>query len=300
MEKITESKNLDYVEYIKTVNELISQYKNIKKSVIGKSVMGKDIIALTLGEGSEQIFYSAAYHGSEHITTNIALMFLENLCYCLLTDKPMKDINMKAALKGRSIVIVPRVNPDGCDINILGAAGAGKIDFLVRKLSDGNYKKYNANARGVDINHNFDAGFKELKTIEKAAGIIGPAATRFGGFYPESEPETKAVASYCRKNNVRHAFALHTQGEVIYWNYGKRTPLRSLKMAEIMASVSGYSLDVPVALATGGGFKDYFIEKFRRPAFTLEMGRGKNPLPIETAEDIYNKAEEMLALGAIM
>ena len=94
--------------------------------------------------------------------------------------------------------------------------------------------------------------------------------------------------------------ALHSQGEVIYWNYGKNMPYRSRKMAEIMAASSGYALDVPTPIATGGGFKDWFIKEFSRPAFTIEFGLGENPLPIGELEKIYQKTKEMLILCAIM
>ena len=68
-------------------------------------------------------------------------------------------------------------------------------------------------------------------------------------------------------------------------------------MAEILATESGYALDVPIGLAEGGGFKDWFILEFNRPAFTIETGKGKNPLPIEKAEEIYRKIEKMLAVS---
>ena len=71
-------------------------------------------------------------------------------------------------------------------------------------------------------------------------------------------------------------------------------------MAEIMATASGYALDVPSAIATGGGFKDWFIEEFNRPGFTVEIGKGKNPLPPEKSEEIYRQLKEMLILCCIM
>ena len=71
-------------------------------------------------------------------------------------------------------------------------------------------------------------------------------------------------------------------------------------MAEIMAATSGYALDVPMGLAFGGGFKDWFIKEFMRPGFTIEVGRGANPLPIEDAHEIYAKLREMLTITAIM
>ena len=72
------------------------------------------------------------------------------------------------------------------------------------------------------------------------------------------------------------------------------------KMAEIMSSVSGYALDTPTGLAVGGGFKDWFIIRFRRPAFTVEVGLGENPLPTENIEKIYNDLLEMMVLSIAM
>ncbi len=299
MGKIIKNGSLDYVKYCGALHALCDEYAFLKLASIGKSVEGREIFSLTVGDAAETVLFAAAFHGSEHITTEISLMFTEMLCLCLLTDSPLAGINLKKAIRGRSITVIPRVNPDGCDISVRGAAAAKNYAFI-RRISEGDTLHYNANAHGVDINHNFPAGWDELHRLERMNGILGPSPTRYGGKFPESEPETRALCEFCRKNPVRHALALHTQGEVIYWNYGDRTPEKAFKMAQIMASVSGYAPDVPVALATGGGFKDFFIEEFARPAFTLEMGMGKNPLPENTAEDIYRKAEEMLTLAAIM
>lgn len=300
MKDININTAFDYVKYQSAINALAEDYPFLQVETIGKSVMGKSIHALRIGRGYETVLFAAAFHGSEHITTNISLKFCERLCRAILTDSPLCEINVARALRGRSVVIIPRVNPDGCDISVLGEKGTGKAEFLIKRLCEGDYAHYNANARGVDINHNFSAGWHRLKAVERTCGINYPSSRRFGGYAPESEPETAALVGFCRRENVSHALALHTQGEVIYWNYGEHTPEKSKRMAEILASVSGYALDVPAAIATGGGFKDYFIEEYRRPAFTVELGLGENPLPEGSAFDIYEKAEEMLTIAAIM
>ena len=69
-------------------------------------------------------------------------------------------------------------------------------------------------------------------------------------------------------------------------------------MAEKMAALSGYALDVPMGLAVGGGFKDWFQKELRRPAFTVEIGKGKNPLLIDEADVIYNKIRKMMLFSA--
>ena len=94
--------------------------------------------------------------------------------------------------------------------------------------------------------------------------------------------------------------ALHSQGEEIYWQYGDKTPPHSLLIAQTMASVSGYRVAHPTGLASHGGFKDWFIHEFHRPGFTIEIGRGENPLPISDLFPIYDRLCEMLTLAAIL
>ena len=300
MERIIKSVDLDYKNMICCVEMICEKFPTVSSFTIGKSCMGKDIRALKIGNGSENVLFAAAFHGSEHITTNIALFFAEELACALSLKRSMAGINIKRALKDRSVIIVPRVNPDGCEISIMGAVACGEKCDEIRKLCSGDFKHWNANYRGVDINHNFNADWEELHALERKNGILGPSPTRFGGFCPESEPETRALTEICRNLNIRHAVALHSQGEVIYWDYRGLEGENSKKMAQIMASSSGYALDVPTSLASGGGFKDWFIKERCAPGFTIEVGLGKNPLPIEQAAKIYADIREMLTITAIM
>jgi g-D-glutamyl-meso-diaminopimelate peptidase len=300
MDKIVTVKEYDYYERQRAINSLCEKYKFIKRSIIGKSCGGKDITALKIGSAEEYCLFTAAFHGSERITSLILLMYIEELCETLQSGGYIEGINAKRGLLGRGVIFVPCVNPDGCDISLLGKKACGQSVESIAKLCKNNFEKWNANLRGVDINHNFNADWENLRKKEKSLGIYGPAPTRFGGFKPESEPETIALTNLCRKIKMRHAVALHSQGEVIYWTFGDKRPPRAQKMAEIMATSSGYALDVPVAIADGGGFKDWFISEFNRPGFTIELGLGKNPLPIEQAKDIYRDIREMLVLTTIM
>ena len=117
---------------------------------------------------------------------------------------------------------------------------------------------------------------------------------------PESEPETRALADLCRRHPFRHVVALHSQGEEIYWQYGEHTPPHSRMMARVLGSASGYAVAQPDATAAHGGFKDWFIDHFHRPGFTIELGRGRNPLPVVDFEPMYQRAREMLALAVLL
>ncbi len=300
MERIIKSVDYDHVYLQKTVDAICCRNPFLKQFSIGKSCMGRDIAAVSLGNADEYVLFAAAFHGSEHITSNILLMFLEEIAYAYSKEKFLAGVNVKKALGNRGLIFVPRVNPDGCEISIHGKSACGNDGEKISNICNGNFKMWNANFRGVDINHNFDAGWKKLHALEREMGIIGPAPSRFGGLYPHSEPETKAMVNLCKENNIRHAIALHSQGEVIYWSYNGLEDARSKQMAEIMATTSGYALDVPIGIATGGGFKDWFIKKYLRPAFTVELGRGKNPLPTAETTKIYSDVREMLTICSIM
>ena len=38
------------------------------------------------------------------------------------------------------------------------------------------------------------------------------------------------------------------------------------------------------------GYKDWFIQEFRKPGFTIELGVGVNPLPLSQFDEIYEEA----------
>lgn len=295
-----EPKTYDYTALRKVMRTLCERYGFLKEIRLGSSCAGREIIGLRIGKGAEYALIAAAFHGSEYLGENVLLFFAEELCEAMQNNGFIAGMNARRALFGRGVVLVPCVNPDGCEIAIHGRSACGSLAPAVERLCRGDFAHWNANLRGVDINHNFDADWEELHKRERKAGIFGPAPRRFGGHRFESEPETVALTELCRAGRIRHAMALHTQGEVIYWTYGDTRPPRSERMAEILATSSGYALDVPTGLAEGGGFKDWFIKEIGRPAFTVEMGSGQNPLPIAESAVIYERLREMLMLTAIM
>lgn len=300
MELPKEIKVFDYFDTLKYIQNLREEYSFLNLESIGKSVLGRDIFSLQIGRAKEYVLFAAAFHGSEYITNALMLTFCHELCRAIADDDNIEGLNVRRAMYGRGLIIVPLVNPDGCEISIHGKGGCiGNYSFINR-ISNGDLIHFNANARGVDINHNFNAGWETLRDLERKSQIYGPAKTRFGGYFPESEPETIAICNLCRQKVIRHAVAFHSQGEVIYPPEGDNPPKRSEKMSEIMAASSGYIIDKPQGLAVGGGFKDWFVKEFNRPAFTVEVGLGENPLPPSDYLKTYHIIREMLMLSAIM
>lgn len=288
----------DYDAVRSMINKLSKKYPYLKVFSIGKSWLGRNIQAISIGNASDTVLFAGGFHGSEWLTILVLLRFMERLCLAYSDETEISGVNICEAMYGRQITFIPCINPDGTEIALFGPGAALWNAGRVMRISK-DYKHWQANARGVDINHNFDAGWNELHKLERQSGILGPARTQYGGVMAESEPETRAITSFCRKNVVRHAIAMHSQGEVIYWKYGNNTPVKSQTMAGIMSASSGYELSSPEGMASHGGFKDWFISTFSRPAFTVEIGKGENPLPLDMFDDIYNKIEEMMLFASL-
>lgn len=285
----------------RSVSWLCEHYRQLKVFPIGKSVLGREIPALCIGAPcAGTVVFVGATHGLEWITTLLLIRFCENLLNGLATGGTVSEIDVRRAMQSRSLVIIPCLNPDGVEIALRGKAGASLLGESVEGICGGDYSLWQANASGVDINHNFDAGWAELRRMEQENGIDGPAPTRYGGPHPNSEPETVAMTTFCLTYQPGSLYSFHSQGEEIYYRYGEHTPARSRLMAQILASASGYDTAQPTGLASHGGLKDWFIEKLRRPGFTIEVGKGKNPLDIRKFERIYRKLEEMLVIATLL
>lgn len=270
---------------------LLEKFPFIKRKVLAKTVCQRDITAYTVGN-ENGVLMCGAFHGMERITSQMLYKFLEDVCLRYDTN-----IRIKRALLKCGLTVVPMVNPDGVQISIYGEKTAGCYKSLVNqslKRAKANHKSWQANARGVDINHNFDAGYNDVKEREIQMGIKSPAPTRYGGEFAESERETQALCTLCRNVDFKCAVALHTQGREIYYDFGENTYSKSLAIAKAMARLSGYKVAFPQGIAVGGGFKDWFIDCFGRPAFTLEIGKGENPLEPEIFDSEYKEVFKML------
>lgn len=284
----------------KIINCIKEKYEFVQIGLIGKSVLNRNINFLKIGNSDKIILWLGAFHGMEWLTTLVLFRFFDKICSYIQSGENPFGIDFKNVFKSKSLVIVPCVNPDGVGIALNGSTSAGEYKHAVNLISGGKTDFWQANVRGVDLNHNYNSKWEELHELEIKSGITGASMTRYGGKIYESEPETKAVVNFCRNNDVEYAIAFHSQGEEIYYDFDGKSPKNSEKIANLLSVASGYKLSKPEGLAVGGGFKDWFISEFNKPAFTVEIGLGKNPLPISDFEKVYEKIEKMLLIAALI
>ena len=288
---------LDHALMMEYIDEFSRRYSSLGITSLGESIMGRSIPVLTLGEGKRAVLYVGAHHAMEWITSVLLLRFVNEFAELAKTKSRVFSYDTKYLLSTRTIYIIPMLNPDGVDYQI---NGVGKDNILYDRLikmngGSADFSHWQANARGVDLNHNYNCGFSEYKSIESDLGISDGAPTRFSGYMPESEPEVASLCNFLRFNdNIEMIITLHTQGEEIYYTSGGRAPARSRSIGGALSRLCGYKLSVPEGAAAYGGLTDWAISELKRPCFTVECGKGENPLPLSDYFGIYSSIREML------
>lgn len=295
--------NYTYDILKKDIEGLTVRYPFIETGIAGESVLGRNLYYLKLGNGPNQVFYNAAHHALEWITSPLLMKFVERFAEAYTDGSSLRGYNPRDIWNRSTIYVMPMVNPDGVDLVLNGLSRSNPYYEDLIRWNNGSRdfsKNWQANIRGVDLNHNYNASWELSKEGEKALGITGPGPTRFSGPYPESEPETRGVADFTRNHDLRLVLAYHSQGEVIYWDYKNMAPPEARRIGELFSRVSGYELAITYGISSFGGYKDWFIERYGRPGYTIEVGKGKNPLPISQFDKIYNDNLELLILASIV
>ena len=292
-------------------------YKDIIDiNVIGKSLDNREIHEVILGEGNSEkhVLIHAGIHGREYLTSLLVMKQIEyylnnyeNGEYC--------GIKYKDLFNSIAFHLIPMVNPDGITISQIGIKGIRSEelkdsiyecyynDLNSRYTSDRfkNYlKKWKANARGVDLNRNFDAAWNEINQSKKCS------FQNYKGKFCNSEPESKALVNLVDKYNFIYTVSYHSSGNLIYWDYkGSLVKNECSELADLIACVTGYTKeksDSEYSEVVPGGFKDWASSKPNNPipSITIEVGLGTCPLKISEFKYIWNANYKVLAAIAYM
>ncbi len=303
--KINTSKNLldfqyklDYEMMVKYIDVLSQRYKNISVTYIGESQNGKKIPMITIGKGKKSVLYIGAHHGGEWITSVVLIRFINEYCELLKKRRSINNIYLEFLDSDRTFYVVPMLNPDGVDISINGVSeGDTKYNTLLKMNENSfDFSRWQSNAKGVDLNHNYDAGFEKYKIFEEEKHIVSGRYSGYSGKAPVSEPETSALVNFIKFNieDIKGILTLHSQGEEIYYTSCGNSIPRIKSIGKIISRISGYKLSTPEGASAYGGLTDWFIQEYSKPAFTIECGKGKNPLPLSDYFYIYTCIRTLL------
>lgn len=270
---------------------LAVRYPFLKTGSFGQSVMGKNLVYIRIGTGAKEVFYNAAHHANEWLTTPVLLKFTEDYADAFSQGGSIGGTPANTLFRNYSLYLAPMVDPDGVDL-VTGVLSSGGYYNQAVRISE-QYPQvsfpsgWKANIAGVDLNLQYPANWDEAKRIKFEQGFTSPAPRDYVGKAPLVAPESYAVYRFTKSHNFLLTLSYHSQGKLIYWKYLDYEPARSREIADYFGEVSGYSVEETPYASGFAGYKDWFIETYNRPGYTIEVGLGQSPLPVSQFPEIY-------------
>lgn len=282
-DSLSDLNQYSYEKLVHDINYLQRNFPFIKVNVIGKSILQKNIFEIKIGNGSYETHMNAAFHGNEWITSSLLMK-----CICnYLIDLVGNSNDVLSFFENHALSLVPMVNPDGVNLVINGSLAAEKYQENVIKINEDqeDFSKWKANIVGVDLNKQYPA----LWDVEKERQVNVPHYRDYPGDKALSQPEAIAIESLVKRSDFERIYAFHTQGEEIYWGFQGLEPNKSANIVKKYEEQTAY--EAVQYVNNYAGFKDWFIQSYQRPGFTIEFGKGMNPLPFEQFDAMYEVAE---------
>lgn len=284
------------------IEGLRARYPFMGGGSVGTSVMGQNLYYLSIGEGPREVFYNAAHHANEWITTPLLLRFLEEYAAAYAEARNIYNYSALYLYDNTTLYAIPCVNPDGVDL-VNGALSPSSPFYTSAVNIAADYPAvpfpngWKANIAGIDPNLSYPAYWERAREIKFAQGYTSPAPINYVGPAPLSAVESLAVYRFTTEHNFLLTLSYHTQGEVIYWRFLDFLPPSSAEIAESFANASGYALENTPIESGYAGYKDWFILTYNRPGYTIEAGSGTNPLPLSQFSKIYADNLGIFVLG---
>ncbi|WHY01942.1 M14 family zinc carboxypeptidase [Neobacillus sp. DY30] len=264
-------------------------YKEVDVKAIGKSHFGRTIYGMKLGKGKHSIVLIGAHHGREWMTSMLLMKKLERYAKAYKNHTNFGHLSTHI-LDEVSIWFIPMLNPDGVTIQ------QNRLDKFphdyhkqLLAMNEGieNFQRWKANGLGVDLNRQYPAGWRKLSKQPDF-----PSYQFYKGRKPVEAKEVKTLTQFIAEINPVIAVAYHSSGEEVFWNYhnGKHL-IRDKKIAKKVSKLTGYKLAKPSKQATGGGFTDWFITHYHRPALTIEICPlvGETSPPLTLFETVWDR-----------
>lgn len=257
--------------------------KGVETGAIGESELGQRIPYVFVGrKNGNYMIVQASIHAREHLTALVTLCLAKRL------------IARRNLVLNGGIYFVPMSNPDGvriCQEGVGWIADGQKQSFLL-ELNGGkkDFSLWKANADGVDVNVNFDAGWG---TGDQ--NVFRPASQNYVGEEPFSSKEAQALAEFTRKINPLVTLSYHLKGEEIYWKF-RQDDVREARDRQYAEAISAYTGYKPASgEGSAGGYKDWCVQELAIPSFTIEVGSDSynHPFPYNQLSTIVKQNEDL-------
>lgn len=280
--------------------------QRIQTKSLGITADGRDVTEVILGQedASCHILVQSTIHAREYMNTLLTMNQIEDYLRYYY-ERSFQGYTWSELYENVCFHIIPMANPDGVAISQLGVQGIRDLDLQKLLLQcyqddysygktnenrDLYFREWKANARGVDLNRNFDIGWEEY------AGAGYPSAECYKGAEPASELETQAILKIAEDYKINCCISYHSSGNLVYWNYGSTGEILEAdrQLAECVENATRYELHSTIQdAADSAGCSDYFVLKLGIPAVTIENGGSQCPLPVEEYQPMYERNQNL-------
>lgn len=224
------------------INEIEEEVVEFQKtSIIGKTVLGHDIVAESFGNGDQEILLVGGIHGGYEWNT------------VLLANKMIDHIsqNADAVPENLTVTVIPALNIDGVlsvasnipPISSKDIFEAGSAYDVITNLAPENFLSVDNqkiasgrfNANNVDLNRNFDCNWQPKATWRSQNVSAGTSAF--------SEPEALAIKNYVEKNSPVAVIFWHSASNAVYGSgCGTAVSDQIKNLMQVYASSAGYKM----------------------------------------------------------
>lgn len=220
------------------------------REVIGKSVEGREIEALTYGSGKTRLMFVGGIHGGyEWNSVLLAYTFMDYL----KANSGVVPVNL-------SVTVIPDANPDGV---FKGIGKEGRFT-VADAPKTGSLELARFNAHRVDLNRNFDCKWQAQAMWKGTKVSAGTAAF--------SEPEARAIRDYVLGTKPSAVVFWHSQANAVYASQCEKGILPdTLNIMNAYAKAAEYQAVKSFDAYAVTGDAEGWLASIGIPAITVEL-----------------------------
>uniref|UniRef100_A0A8D3D3K7 Carboxypeptidase B2 (plasma) n=1 Tax=Scophthalmus maximus TaxID=52904 RepID=A0A8D3D3K7_SCOMX len=227
----------------------------VKAILIGSSYEKRPLYALKLTlnnrPNKKAIWIDCGIHAREWISPAFCLWFVHYVSTCDLVS------DIANILDNMDVYVLPVMNPDGY-----------KYTWTTNRMWRKNRSISRSSAcTGVDLNRNFDGASHE------------PCTEIYCGAFPESEPESEAVANFLRlhKDTVQLYLSIHSYSQMLLFPYSctldelEMVQEAAQKIRRYYSNTYKYGPGAKTIYLAPGGSDDWAYNLGIKYSFTFEL-----------------------------
>ncbi|MGB0839302.1 MAG: M14 family zinc carboxypeptidase [Chitinophagales bacterium] len=244
-----------YAELLQELDDMATAYPNLitAKAPIDTILTHEDrpIYWLKISDNPNQdetdepeVLYDALIHAREPASMQQMIFYM-----WYLLENYEKDDEIKFLVDNTEMYFIPCINPDGYVFNETSTGGAGFGFWRKNRRDNGD------GTIGVDLNRNFgyEWGLDDNGSSPETDSNVyrGPA--------PFSEPETRAIKSFCESHEIQIALNYHTYTDLLIYPWGFIASFETPDSMEFRAYAAEATLQNNYTYGTGDQTVGYLV-----------------------------------------